>query len=456
MKTRLLLTLSLALTLQAYAGSATWNLNPASNDWSSATNWTPATVPNGSADVATFSTSDTTTISLSSAIEVSGLVFEPGASLFTFAVGTNAKTDVDITGAGITNSPGITQTFIAQRNASGGQGVITFRGSANAGSGTVFIVQGGVENNFNFAATQFADQASAGNGIFHCEGGINHGVGGSVSFFDDATAAQGIFTVEGGASARSGGGDIYFGDSSTAGDASITVNGTNFSGALPGLVQFAAVTSATAGNASLVANAGSVAGGEIRFAGPTTSGGTARIELVGNGTLNVSGSLHPAITIGSLTGDGVVLLGSNPLTIGSNSLSTLFSGVIEGTGTITKIGSGTLTLGGASTYTGATTVSAGVLLVANQTGSATGSGLVSVNSGTLGGGGIISGGVEIGGGATLAPASGSSNQVTLTLQQSLNLTAGAKYLMASKRGRASRAQTWSSPTASPLATPRSP
>ena len=284
------------------------------------------------------------------------------------------------------------------------------------------------------------DQASAGNGIFHCEGGINHGVGGSVSFFNDATAAQGIFTVEGGASARSGGGDIYFGDSSTAGDASITVNGTNFSGALPGLVQFAAVTSATAGNASLVANAGSVAGGEIRFAGPTTSGGTARIELVGNGTLNVSGSLHPAITIGSLTGDGVVLLGSNPLTIGSNSLSTLFSGVIEGTGTITKIGSGTLTLGGASTYTGATTVSAGVLLVANQTGSATGSGLVSVNSGTLGGGGIISGGVEIGGGATLAPASGSSNQVTLTLQQSLNLTAGAKYLYGFK-ARASQSRT---------------
>ena len=31
------------------AGSATWNLNPASDLWSTASNWTPATVPNGPA-----------------------------------------------------------------------------------------------------------------------------------------------------------------------------------------------------------------------------------------------------------------------------------------------------------------------------------------------------------------------------------------------------------------------
>ena len=30
------------------AGSATWDLNPGSGDWNTATNWTPATVPNGS------------------------------------------------------------------------------------------------------------------------------------------------------------------------------------------------------------------------------------------------------------------------------------------------------------------------------------------------------------------------------------------------------------------------
>ena len=43
-----------------HAGSATWNLHPTSGDWDTAANWTPATVPNGPADIATFSTSSAT------------------------------------------------------------------------------------------------------------------------------------------------------------------------------------------------------------------------------------------------------------------------------------------------------------------------------------------------------------------------------------------------------------
>ena len=46
-KPKLLIILSLALAIDAHAGSATWNLNPASGDWDTASNWTPNTVPNG-------------------------------------------------------------------------------------------------------------------------------------------------------------------------------------------------------------------------------------------------------------------------------------------------------------------------------------------------------------------------------------------------------------------------
>ena len=65
-----------------------------------------------------------------------------------------------------------------------------------------------------------------------------------------------------------------------------------------------------------------------------------------------------SITIGSVSGAGNVTLGAAALSVGSNNASTTLSGVISGSGSLTKIGSGTLDLTGASTYTGATTVSA--------------------------------------------------------------------------------------------------
>jgi len=57
--------------------------------------------------------------------------------------------------------------------------------------------------------------------------------------------------------------------------------------------------------------------------------------------------------IGSLAGSGMVLLDGHSLSVGSNNLSTTFSGVIQEGGTLIKAGSGTLTLTGANTQTGA-------------------------------------------------------------------------------------------------------
>ena len=47
-----------------YAGSATWNLNPVNNHWNKAQNWTPATVPYGENDLATFGVLNVTDIML--------------------------------------------------------------------------------------------------------------------------------------------------------------------------------------------------------------------------------------------------------------------------------------------------------------------------------------------------------------------------------------------------------
>jgi fibronectin-binding autotransporter adhesin len=82
------------------------------------------------------------------------------------------------------------------------------------------------------------------------------------------------------------------------------------------------------------------------------------------GTLDVDGQSN---TIGSLGGSGTVTNGDSInalLTVGSNNLSTNFSGVLEdGTHSLglIKVGTGTLALSGVNTYSGPTTVSAGTL-----------------------------------------------------------------------------------------------
>ena len=63
-------------------------------------------------------------------------------------------------------------------------------------------------------------------------------------------------------------------------------------------------------------------GGVILFDAFST-GGTARVELF-NGLLYTADSYH--LTLGSIERDGVIELGDGGLEVGSNNLSTVFSG----------------------------------------------------------------------------------------------------------------------------------
>ncbi|MGE8658230.1 MAG: autotransporter domain-containing protein [Achromobacter sp.] len=75
------------------------------------------------------------------------------------------------------------------------------------------------------------------------------------------------------------------------------------------------------------------------------------------------------LSVGSLAGDGIFYLGGNELTITSDDNQPALSGIVADGGnaprtggSLVKAGSGTLTMQGINTYTGATTVRAGVLV----------------------------------------------------------------------------------------------
>jgi autotransporter-associated beta strand protein len=131
---------------------------------------------------------------------------------------------------------------------------------------------------------------------------------------------------------------------------------------------------------------------------PTTS------DLIVQGRLGFDGA---AVITASLSGSGVVnnwTAGSGRvLTVGADGSShdAVFTGTIGDNLALVKAGNCTQTLAGANTYTGATTVNKGVLLV---NGSLSASTAVAVITGaSFGGTGTAAGTVTVNGGATLAP-----------------------------------------------------
>ena len=135
--------------------------------------------------------------------------------------------------------------------------------------------------------------------------------------------------------------------------------------------------------------------------------GAAFLELGGGNSINpVTNSGGNTFGIGALIGtDGDAILnggtaGSPTYTIGALDASTAFAGKIQGNAKLTKVGTGTLTLTGASTHTGATAVSAGGLVVDGSFGTSA----VTVAGGALlGGSGTLGGIVTVASGGIVDP-----------------------------------------------------
>jgi autotransporter-associated beta strand protein len=376
----------MAMTLTVGAQDATWNLT-GTGDFNTASNWTPNTAPTGTAF---FGSSNQNNVSFSAGTTVGGWIFNVGASNYNFTIGSSFL--VTFNGAGVVINGGS-----ANVTNNGGLGFIN---GSTAGSATI-------TNNLNIG---FFDASTAGNATI-----INNG-----GFTFDNTSTAGSATIINNAS-------MFLANTTTAGSAIITNNGgLEFEG------------TSTAGNATITNTGG------LGFANAAT-GGTARFINQAGAFIDLSLLTSGGITAGSIEGAGSIFLGSKNLAVGVNNLSTTFSGVISDCGptgfdcanfglgattggSLTKAGTGMLTLTGINTYSGATTVNGGTLEV---DGSIASSSMVTVNSGgTLSGIGVVDPATTvIAAGGTLSPGNAANPTGALTITGNLAFQSGALYVV---------------------------
>ena len=375
-----------------------------------------------------MSTSGGEILVLSGGISVAGALTSHGGNMKLLArtIALNADVDAGSGLIGLVSTSGISQGagkltgagLIAYADVAGSE--IALTNAANAVSGHVALNNDA--GNISFVNTS-AYTIGAGSGIVY-----------TLAPSQDVFAGTGISTAPTGSATLTAGGDI--GQDSGFNDRIVTgmlnlarlgganpnvtlVNANNAidklgtvalgSGALT-LVDANALTltsAVTAGALTLTAPALTLAGGTVTTTGAQTYHGA---MTLGAATALVS-------TGGGITGDGAINLGVHDLTVNAAGAG-LISGAISGSGRFIKAGGGTTTLSGNDTYTGATLVNAGTLLV---DGSIAASVVTTVAGGaTLGGHGTV-GAVHVASGGVLAP--GASAGILTT--GNLSLAAGA-------------------------------
>ena len=332
---------------------------------------------------------------------ITGNVVDNGALVF------NRSDSIAFTG-------NITGTGSLTKN---GTGTLTLSG-ANTYSGGTTIKGGGASTlqlGANNAAGGSAGSLSMVGGTF-AMGAFNQSVN-NVSFGDGSTALSGSVT---GTGTLTVGGNINFNGTSgfttpfasispnvalAAGTRSISDNGF-FSSAnaydviLSGTISGSGLLRLAANNigfqaaithASNTYTGGTTVDNGTLFVAATNALPTGTVLTVNGGFLNLNPPLtlngvtagNYSQTVGSLAGaGGTINLGNATLTVGNLNTNTTYAGTIQGSnGSLTKVGSGTLTLTGPALYTGATSVSAGKLALATNLANNTSS--VSVTGGIL-------------------------------------------------------------------------
>lgn len=317
------------LLLPGTAQAADW-LGTADSDYNNAANWTGGTVPTLTATF--INNGAPTTLTVTAAGSINLIEFNAGAPTYEMTTAANLAMSIQ----NITNSSGVSQRFTANN-----QSAFTVYGAV---TGNVVFTAGA-----NDGSIEFSSGASAGGSRFI-------GAGGYLSLRGFSGGTLDLGSIEGSGFIRTGDG----------GSAILSVGGLNTDTTYSGVItDHLALTKVGTGTLTLT-GANSYTGGTTFTAGTVSVAADSALGDASGGLTFNGGTLQ---TTASFTTARAVLISSGGGTFETDADTNLTaSGIISGSGALTKTGLGTLTLGGTNTYTGLTTVSAGTLVVTNTAG----------------------------------------------------------------------------------------
>ncbi|MCW1886273.1 autotransporter-associated beta strand repeat-containing protein [Luteolibacter flavescens] len=382
-------------TYNTVSGSAKWNVD-ANGNWSDAGNWLNQVVPNGTGVQAdfTFTQGFPTLVTVDSNRTVGGLLFNNANAISWTLEGSSVLTLDVATGSPVIATPNVAvETFIStvlggnKGFTKTGAGLLTLSG-ANSYAGDT-VISGGVVSVANLKYNGTASPLGTGSNLV-LDGGTLRYTGGSVRVDQVSNFNRNVVLTANNGTIETGAAGFWLAEGVFSGAGGFTktgakqlilVNAGSYGGVTnvnEGEIQFRTQTSLGAATAGT-----NVANGAWVAAGGNVNGAVAEPFTL-NGTGNGNGALqgNDASTVNFT---GPVTLATTAGVGGSRDFT--LSGGVSGPGGLTKLSGNNITVTGALTYQGPTTVSAGTLGISGTTTS----GLTVATGATFAPGGAIIG-----------------------------------------------------------------